>query len=182
MPRLAFTTFAIMKAPYGNEQVAGFEALTPSVFRRAETAEGFIDRAVELDAKHHLTNFERDWGAWGPFAVPRFYDGGHETATDTRAGTLSLWRSIEAVRDFVYNGLHQRALDQREKWFRSPEWPTFAMWWVADDETPTWSDASAKLEQLADHGPSAEVFDFRHPFDAEGNPLPSAMAPRRAAV
>ena len=29
MPRLAFTTFAILKVPYGDPRVAGFEALTP---------------------------------------------------------------------------------------------------------------------------------------------------------
>lgn len=94
MSRLAFTTFAIMKAPYGNEQVRGFEVLTQPVFNRAETKAGFIDRAIELDDFGHLTNFERDWGAWGPFAVPRFYDGGHNTASDTRAGTLSLSRTF----------------------------------------------------------------------------------------
>ena len=176
MPRLAFTTFAIMKAPYGDPKVAGFEALTPSVFRRAEDADGFIARAVELDEHTHLTNFERDWGEWGPFAVPKFYDGGYETETDIRASTLSLWRTVEAVRDFVYSGLHQRALDQREKWFRAPEWPTFAMWWVGDDEIPTWVSASAKLEHLADKGPTALAFDFHQPYDPDDNALPSAVA------
>lgn len=176
MPRLAFTTFAIMKAPYGDRKVAGFEALTPPVFRRAENADGFIARAVELDEHTHLTSFERDWGEWGPFDVPKFYDGGYETETDTRASTLSLWRTVEAVRDFVYSGLHQRALDQREKWFRMPEWPTFAMWWVADDEIPTWPQAIAKLEHLADKGPTALAFNFRQPFDADGNALPPPVA------
>lgn len=171
MARLAFTTFAIMKAPYGDPQVHGFEALTPGVFRRAEAAEGFIDRARELDDQSHLTNFERDWGAWGPFAVPRFYDGGHDTASDTRASTLSLWRSVEAVRAFAYGGLHQRALHQREKWFRTPEWPTFAMWWVDDDRVPRWADAAERLEHLHDNGPTPFAFDFRKPFDASGDPL-----------
>lgn len=171
MARVAFTTFAIMKAPYGDPEVRGFEALTPAVFRQAENAEGFIDRAREIDDALALTNFERDWGAWGPFAVPRFYDGGHETATDTRASTISLWRSIEAVRAFAYGGLHQRALHQRKKWFREPEWPTYAIWWVADDHIPTWTEASRRLESLHDEGPTPFAFDFRTPFDERGAPL-----------
>ena len=164
MPRLAFTTFAIMKAPYGDPQVAQFEALTPSVFRTAERAPGFIDRAKEIDDNEYLTNFERDWGVWGRFAVPRFYDGGSATACDTRASTLSLWVSVETVRNFAYSGLHKRALDQRQKWFRKPEWPTYAMWWVADHVIPCWTDACERLEYLHDHGPTEYAFNFERPF------------------
>jgi hypothetical protein len=171
MARIAFTTFAIMRAPYGDPIVQGFEALTPAVFRHAEKAEGFIDRARELDGNNHLTNFERDWGDWGPFAVPRFYDGGHTTVTDTRASTVSLWRSIETVRAFAHGGLHQRALHQRKKWFLEPKWPTYAMWWVKDDHIPTWSEACARLELLHDNGSTSLAFDFQKPFDEHGNPL-----------
>ncbi len=166
MPRLAFTTFAIMKKPYGAPEVHGFEALTPAVFLKAEQSEGFIARAKELDDRDDLTNFERDWGPWGTFTVPRFYDGGFETAQDTRASTVSLWSSVEAVRQFAYSGLHQRALAQREKWFRTPEWPTFAMWWVTDTHIPTWAEACARLEHLHDHGPSPTAFTFSKVFEA----------------
>lgn len=169
MARLAFTTFAIMKGPYGDPQVAGFEALTPAVFLKAEEAPGFIARAHELDDNSHLTNFERDWGDWGSFCVPRFYDGGFDTANDTRASTLSLWDDIDAVKVFAYSGLHKRALDQREKWFRKPDWPTFAMWWVADDQVPIWTEACAMLEHLHDHGPMQTAFNFTHSFAKPGS-------------
>ncbi|MCF4130067.1 DUF3291 domain-containing protein [Methylobacterium sp. SyP6R] len=172
MSRLAFTTFAIMLKPYGSEVVRGFEAITPAVFRHAEKAPGFITRARELDEDNEaLTNFERDWGPWGPFAVPRFYDGGRQTKTDTRASTLSLWTDIEAVRAFAYGGLHARALAQREKWFRKPVWPTYAMWWVGDEYIPTWVEAARNLEFLHDNGPSPRVFDFAQPFDPDGHRL-----------
>lgn len=171
MPRLAFTTFAIMHEPYGNPVVAGFEALTPAVFTKSEEAPGFISRAVELDDHTDQSNFERDWGDWGPFAVPRYYDGGFQLHTDTRAGTLSLWESVESVGKFVYSGLHQRALDQRKKWFREPKWPTYAMWWVADDHIPNWQEASDRIEMLADKGPTPDSFDFKSAFDASGNPI-----------
>lgn len=168
MSHLAFTTFAIMKAPYGDPQVAQFEALTPAVFHEAEAAPGFIDRAKAVDDKEGLSNFERDWGVWGQFMVPRFYDGGFATVSDTRASTLSLWSSVDAVRDFAYSGLHQRALDQRQKWFRKPEWPTYAMWWSAVGVIPSWSDACRRLEHLHDHGPSEHAFNFEKAFPMPG--------------
>jgi len=167
MARLAFTTFAIMKAPYGDARVAGFEALTPVVFRAAESAPGFIDRAREIDDRTSLTNFERDWGAWGRFAVPSYYDGGHETATDTRASTLSLWQSIDAVRAFARTGIHAKAYAQRQKWFCEPNWPTYAMWWVRADEIPTWSDAVSRLERLHAIGPSPHAFNFSRIFEPD---------------
>src|SRR5262249_27710748 len=147
MPVIAFTTFAIMKAPYGDPIVKGFEDLTPIVFTEAERSPGFIDRAKEVDevsaelndgqlASSVLSNFERDWGKWGKFAVPRFYDGGFEIATDTRAGTLSLWSDIHAVHTFVYRSLHRTALAKRHDWFRKPDLPTYSIWRVPDHITP----------------------------------------------
>jgi hypothetical protein len=184
MSRIAFTTFAIMKRPYGNPDVHGFEALTPAVFRQSESAEGFIARAKELDDHPELTNFERDWGDWGQFCVPRFYDGGFETASDTRASTLSIWTSVAAVKQFVYSGLHQRALHQREKWFRTPAWPTYAMWWVSDTSIPTWADAVQRLETLHDEGPTAKAFTFGQIFLPDGTAQISAtpMPKRHDAV
>lgn len=179
---LAYTTFAIMKAPYGSSEVKGFEDLTPDVFAEAESADGFISRAREIDQQSHLTNFERDWGDWGTFTVPRFYDGGFETATDTRASTISLWTSIEAVRNFAYNGtLHSHALKRRNEWFRSPEWPTYAMWWVPSSHTPTWVEAAQKLEFLYDHGPTKHAFNFKKLFDPTGQEIKLAK-PSEATV
>jgi len=62
---MAFSSFSIMKKPYGDPVVSGFESLTPSVFQVAEQARGFIARAKVTDNLEHLGNFEREWGAWG---------------------------------------------------------------------------------------------------------------------
>ncbi len=72
---IAFSSFSIMKKPYGDPVVAGFENLTPPVFQVAEQAKGFIARAKVSDNLEHLGNFERDWGVWGAFAVLDYYDG-----------------------------------------------------------------------------------------------------------
>ncbi len=168
MSRVAFTTFAILKRPYGDPVVQGFDDLTPPTFAQAENSPGFVARAKESPDQSHLTNFSRDWGAWGRFEVPRFYTGGRTDETDSRASTLSLWTDLDSVFSFVYSGLHRTALAQRHDWFLKPEWPTYAVWWVGDDEIPTWADACARLEHLHDHGPTPFAFTLRRAFDADG--------------
>jgi hypothetical protein len=182
MPVLAFTTFAIMKAPYGDPIVKGFEDLTPSTFAVAEQSPGFVERATEQgEPAPHLSNFEQNWGKWGKFAVPRFYDGGYSIETDTRAGTLSLWRDVNSVHTFVYRSMHRNALAKRAEWFRKAEWPTYAMWWVPDHAIPTWHEASARLEHLNDHGATPIAFDFHRRFLASDCPLELTLSAPIAA-
>jgi hypothetical protein len=173
--RVAFTTFAILKKPYGNPEVQEFDDRTPIVFGEAEGSPGFIARALEVSGSE-LSNFERNWGEWGAFAVPRFYTYGRETNTDQRASTLSLWKDLPSVLRFVYSGLHLEALKKRAEWFLKPEWPTYAMWWVADDYIPKWQDACRNLERLHDEGPSPDVFDFKVCFDEHGNQVDLSAA------
>lgn len=168
--RVAFTTFAILKQPYGNPEVQEFDDRTPDVFAEAEKSPGFIARAKEVSGSE-LSNFERDWGAWGEFCVPRFYKFGRDTSTDQRASTISLWQDLPSVFNFVYSGLHLEAFKRRTQWFLKPEWPTYAIWWVADDRVPQWQEACQKLEQLHDEGASPSVFDFKTAFDQYGKPF-----------
>ncbi|GAA1407894.1 MULTISPECIES: DUF3291 domain-containing protein [Oerskovia] len=170
MPRIAFTTFAILRAPYGEPEVQDFDDMTPATFDEAERSEGFIARAKEDPGQSHLSNFQRDWGVWGTFEVPRFYTGGRTDELDSRASTLSLWRDLDSVFAFVYTGLHRTALTRRHEWFLKPEWPTYAAWWIADDELPTWKDACQRLEHLHDHGSTPASFTLRQAFTSDGQP------------
>jgi len=170
---IAFSSFSIMKKPYGDPVVAGFEALTPPVFKVAENAEGFIARAKEIDDFEHLGNFERDWGKWGKFAVPNYYDGGFTIAEETRAGTLSIWENIQSVYNFTYSGLHGRAFKQRHKWFREIDYPTHVIWWIEREEIPTWKESVKRYDSLHKRGPTSFSFNFSSPFDAQGNSLPN---------
>jgi Domain of unknown function (DUF3291) len=175
--RIAFTTFAILQQPYGHPGVQEFDDRTPDVFLEAEGSPGFVARAKEISGKE-LSNFERDWGEWGRFAVPRFYTFGRETHTDQRASTLSIWIDLQSVFQFVYNGLHLEALKRRTQWFLKPEWPSYAVWWISEDHIPQWEEACRNLEQLHDMGPSASVFDFKNCFDEMGNPVKLRFSPR----
>jgi hypothetical protein len=175
MAKLAFTTFAVTKKPFGDPLVLGFERLVPAVFREAEKALGYVDRARGVDDSDSISDADRDWGAWGKMVAPSFYDGGFEADSETRASTLSIWESIEAVHQFAYTAtLHKRALAQREKWFRVPDWPSYAMWWIGDDHVPTWAEAAERLEYLYEHGSTATAFTFEALFDSAKQPYKTA--------
>ncbi|WP_017607094.1 DUF3291 domain-containing protein [Nocardiopsis xinjiangensis] len=177
--RLAFTTFAVMKEPYGSAVTKGFEDLTGPTFEEAERHPGFLSRAISPNDDDQNTNFGKDYGPWGEFDVPRFYVWGRTEETDRRASTLSLWKDLESVHAFVYTApLHKSALRQRHDWFVRPEWPSYALWWVAEEETPTWKDASVRLELLHDNGPTHRAFDFRHPFSPQGEPMETVKKSR----
>jgi hypothetical protein len=149
--RLAFYTFGILREPRGHPQVQGFSDRSPGAVESAKGTDGFIallgDRPV-------------DFG-------PRFYD----PAVDGGAPqTLSLWTNLESVFAFAYRGRHAEALRGRKEWFKEPNWPTYAAWWVADDYMPTWYEAAERLEHLHNRGPTPFAFSFKQAFDAAGLP------------
>lgn len=59
MPRIAFTTFAVLKEPYGAPEVEGFENLLPPTLEEAERSLGFIAHPVEDHGQSHLSVFDR---------------------------------------------------------------------------------------------------------------------------
>lgn len=179
MPRLALYTFAVMKDVPGSETVAGFWALAPRVFAAAQTADGFIAQAPPARSG---SNPGADPGPWGDRVAPRFYTGSARSDEVTMVATLSLWRDIEAARQFSYGGLHREALRRRREWAEHPRWPSYVLWWVADDEVPSWAEAARRLEALDDDGPTAASFDFKVGFDPAGRPIAAAAGNRRTVM
>jgi hypothetical protein len=169
MPRTALYTFGILKSSQETDKLADFEAAAPIAFNEAETAEGFIAHGSrarpDLYGKSKLGH---DFGPWGIYVAPRFYPDNPKPEDGTMIATLSLWRDIEAARNFVYAGFHRAALRRRSDWFRKPDWPGYVLWWVSEDHVPTWREGANKLEALQDNGPTASGFDFKTRFDSRG--------------
>ena len=159
MPRVALTTFAILRAPIGDPQVQGFFDRLGDTFGAADGFEGFVGRSSRDPVTLRHT--------WGDPVSPRFHDPSRHAGV---VFTLSLWRSLESVNAFSYSGAHGEALRRRLDWFLKPEWPGYAIWWVDDDHVPDWHEASRKIEQLHDQGPTPDAFDFRHAFGPDRAP------------
>ena len=165
MSKVVLYTFAIFKKPNEDPQNDGFHERNPFVYVSAENAQGFVDRSGNSWKRNHADRHS-DWGTRE--VSPRFLTG--ENHRDT-AATLSVWEDVESIYAFCYHGFHAEVLTKRNEWFVEGEWPAFVAWWTPDDVTPTRTEGAKRLEHLHDHGPTAFAFDFKAPFDADGNPL-----------
>jgi hypothetical protein len=158
--RLALYTFGVFKKPMSDPANDGFFALDERIFPLVDRAAGMIARSGYAE--------EPDKPMWGEHVFPRFYV---ERGDGTSPSTLSLWVDVEAAMAFAYFGLHAEALRQARSWFVDPDWPPYVAWWVSADHTPTWQEATQRLEQLHDSGPTAAAFSFKSPFDVNGCPI-----------
>ena len=98
-------------------------------------------------------------------SIPRFYV---EAGDGWCPSTLSVWKDMESAMAFSYFGLHAEALSHGREWFRKPEWPPYAAWWIEDGKFPSWAEAVARHGHLHDHGPSPFAFTFKRAFDDAG--------------
>lgn len=168
---IAISTCAILREPYGTPRSDSFEIMTAEVFSAADSQPGLISRADYHDDRVDLTEFERDWGPWGEFALPKFC-ASEVTEPYRAAQSLTVWKDLESVREFTYKGLHQSALRKRRDWFLRTPWPTYCLWWVKPEHHVTWSEAADRLDHLNDYGDTPSSFSFIFPYGPDGEMLP----------
>ncbi len=73
---------------------------------------------------------------------------------------LSVWETIEALREFVYGSMHRELILGRKNWFLPMDGPHLVLWWVPHGHLPDVDEARTALERLREEGPSTEVFSF----------------------
>ena len=107
-----------------------------------------------------------------PGFVWRLVDDGGADATSLRPFgddplvNLSVWESLEALRDFTFRSGHLDVLRRRREWF-VPLGDVYAVnWWIPAGHIPTVEEAGERLDLLRRKGPSSDAFTFRDPFPA----------------
>lgn len=87
---------------------------------------------------------------------------------------MSVWSSIEALRDFVYKTAHRDVMIRRREWFERPDGAYQALWWVPAGHLPTPEEGLARLAVLRELGPCERAFSFRqhYPPPAEDGDIP----------
>ena len=128
-----------------NESMSGFVARLDEINALADRSPGFVWRLQsEEDNEAALREFEE------PMLVVN----------------LSVWDSIDALRDFVYRSAHVELIRDREAWFGKLGEAHMALWWVPAGHIPSPREAKERLQHMRDHGPSQEAFTFGRPFSA----------------
>lgn len=97
-------------------------------------------------------------------------DSGNATAIrafddETILPNLTVWESIEALKDYVFKSDHARFLRRRREWFAPmDDLPVLTMWWIPAGHLPTLVEAKERIEHLAANGPTEYAFSFHPTF------------------
>lgn len=142
---LAQLNVAKMRGAADSEVMASFMAQLDEVNAVADAAPGFVWRLQTEDGD--------------ATAIQAFED-------DRILVNLSVWQSIQALRDYAYAGRHLDVLRNRREWFEGYRGPYTVLWWIPAGHLPTVDEAKHKLAHLERHGPTADAFTFQQPFEA----------------
>jgi Domain of unknown function (DUF3291) len=74
---------------------------------------------------------------------------------------MSVWKTIETLREYVYRTGHSEMLRQREQWFERLAGTYLALWWVPVGHIPSIEEAKQKLAYLDTYGPTQFAFTFK---------------------
>ena len=138
--QIAEVNIGRVRASLEDESMQGFVARLDEINALAEASPGFVWR-LKSDV--------------GPSSYLRPYD-------DERIlVNMSVWESVEALKDYTYRTVHAELLRDRKNWFEKFEGVFLALWWVPEGHMPSVDEAKKRLEHLEAHGPSQFAFTFK---------------------
>jgi hypothetical protein len=79
---------------------------------------------------------------------------------------MSVWESVESLREFAYKSAHVGVMKNRAKWFEKFDGPYMALWWVPASHIPTTEEGKERLDHLRKNGDSSHAFSFKNIFPA----------------
>ena len=79
---------------------------------------------------------------------------------------MSVWDSIDALKDFMFRTHHRDFLRRKKEWFHNLAEDSYVLWWVPVGHIPSVEEAIAKLEFLRENGDTAHAFSFKSNFSA----------------
>ena len=145
MYHIAIYNIAEAKFPMDDIGMKDFNDAIDKVNLEAEASQGFVWRLQ--DDSGNATNI-------------KIYDNASMLVN------LSVWESVEDLKNYIYNGDHLKVFTRRKEWFVPMKTAHMVMWYVKARDIPTAEEGKAKLDFLVTNGPSAKAFGFRHIYEA----------------
>ena len=84
---------------------------------------------------------------------------------------ISVWESIESLRNYVYRSHHLEFFKRRAEWFEKSAKPTYTLWWILENHIPTVAEAKDRLNHYQKHGATPYSFWFAQPFPQQQEEL-----------
>jgi hypothetical protein len=142
---LAQINIARMLAPIDDPIMAEFVAQLPPINALADASPGFVWRLQTEE---------------GDATSLKVYDD------DMVIVNLTVWKSVDALREFTYKSSHNGVTRDRKRWFEKFDGPYYALWWIPAGHIPTTEEGKERLDHLRKHGDSSYVFSFKNVFPA----------------
>jgi hypothetical protein len=148
MPRyhIAQVNIGKIKAPLDDPQMAGFMGRLDEINALADRTPGFVWR---------LQTGEGNATYFRPYADDRILLN------------MSVWETVDALKNYVYKTVHAELLRHRHEWFEKFETTYLALWWVPAGHIPGIDEARKRLAHLDAHGPTEFAFTFKSVFPPE---------------
>jgi len=143
--QLAQINIARLLAPIDDPRIADFVAQLDSINALAEAAPGFVWRLQSSSGNATDMAYNED---------PRVIVN------------MSVWKSVEALREYAYQSKHVEVYRAREKWFEKMNEPSYCLWWIPAGRMPTVAEGRERLEHYQRLGATQFSFWFSQRFAA----------------
>ena len=128
---LAQINIGRLVAPVDDPRIADFVAQLDPINALADAAPGFIWRLQSSSGNAMDLSYNDD-----PFVIVN----------------MSVWESLEALRNFTYTTKHIEVFRDRARWFEKMDKPNYCLWWVPEGHVPTVAEGRERLEPGGDAG------------------------------
>jgi hypothetical protein len=140
---LAQINIARLIASLDDPRIADFVAQLDPVNALAERSPGFVWRLKSDSGNATDIAFNDD-----PFVIVN----------------MSVWESVEVLKDFVYASDHMVPFRDRAKWFAKLGKPHYCLWWIQAGHIPSVAEGRERLEHYQKHGATEYAFWFNKLF------------------
>jgi hypothetical protein len=142
---LAQINIGRLVAPIDDPKIAEFVAQLHAINALADAAPGFVWRLQSSSGNATDIPFNDD-----PSVMVN----------------MSVWESLESLRNYVYRSDHMRVLRDRAKWFEKMDKPHYCLWWVPAGHLPSVAEGRERVEHYQRCGSTEYSFWFSQHFPA----------------
>jgi heme-degrading monooxygenase HmoA len=144
--QLAQLNIGRILAPMDSPTMAEFAGRLDEINAMADGTPGFVWRLQDAAGNATaLRPFEDDW----------------------LLVNMSVWESVEQLKNFTYQTAHAQVMRKRRQWFEPHTEMYFVLWWVPAGHIPTVQEAIDRLHHLQANGETAHAFTFKKTFEPE---------------
>ena len=140
---LAQINIARLVAPLDDPKIAEFVALLEPINALADDTPGFVWRLKSETGNATDIAYNDD-----PFVI----------------ANMSVWESLDALRNYAYKSDHAKVFRDRAKWFEKLEKPSYCLWWIPIGHIPSVAEGRERLEHYQKNGATPYSFWFSKHF------------------